>query len=420
MPDGLEARLRWLFGGVAVVLVATGAFALLVTSTSEPAQTAQAFSDAQLRALVAATLAAATVAFAVLGARIVWAPRRNTHLMPVFALASLAAFSCEALAALHAWREGGSWIEPAYIAGASFALAVASALGWIVLWLADRPGAATARRDEALFGALLATLVPAGEGLELDASDPDVRARIVASFAARSTKRRPALRLALRTLDALAVVKYRARFATADQALRERIVGGLATSRHARLRTLGATLNETVVGAFWNDDRVRVAVGDDVLRVQALIENGPNADAHRARREAAERAAAEALLVAEAAASGAETPNESDDPAADASSEDEPVTAAMDHVVATADPGITAVASDEQAPTVAAPAPAQAPPEPAVAKPASDGPREVAPHGEELPFDRPWTLGVPAQEAAPRPAMGPVLSVARAAGPTRR
>ena len=85
---------------------------------------------------------------------------------------------------------------------------------------------------KALFGAARDARA-GGRGLELDASDPDVRARIVASFAARSRKRRPALRLALRTLDALAVVKYRTRFATADQALRERIVGGLATSRHA-------------------------------------------------------------------------------------------------------------------------------------------------------------------------------------------
>ena len=418
MPDGLEARLRWLFGGVAVVLVATGAFALLVTSTSEPAQTAQASSEAQLRALVAATLAAATIAFAALGARIVWAPRRNTHLMPVLTLATLAAFACETLAALDAWRASGSWIEPAYVAGASLVLAVVSALGWVVLWLASRPGAATARRDEALFGALLATLVPAGEGLELDAADPEVRARIVASFAARSTKRRPALRLALRTLDALAVVKYRTRFATADQALRERVVAGLATSRHARLRTLGATLNETVVGAFWSDARVRAAVGDDVPRVQALIEGGPNADAHRARREAAERAAAEALLAAEAAASGAGAPYEVDEPASETvgAIEDQRGTAATDHG-ATANDAHATVAASGPAPAVAPPAPA---PQPAVAKPASDGPREAAPHGEELPFDRPWTLGVPAQEAAPRPAMGPVLRVARATGPTRR
>ena len=159
MPDGLEARLRWLFGGVAVVLVATGAFALLVTSTSEPAQTAQASSEAQLRALVAATLAAATIAFAALGARIVWAPRRNTHLMPVLTLATLAAFACETLAALDAWRASGSWIEPAYVAGASLVLAVVSALGWVVLWLANRPGAATAHAGSGSRFAVAALLV---------------------------------------------------------------------------------------------------------------------------------------------------------------------------------------------------------------------------------------------------------------------
>lgn len=425
MPDGLEARLRWLFGGVAVVLVATGALALLVTSTSEPAQAWQtplAFPDAQLRALVAATLAAATTAFAVLGARIVWAPRRNTHLMPVFALATFAAFACEALATLQAWRTGGSWSEPAYVTGASLALTVACALGWIVLWLADRPGAATARRDTALFDALLATLVPEGEGLELDATDADVRVRIVASFASRSTRRRPALRLALRTLDALALVKYRTRFATADQALRERIVAGLATSRHARLRALGATLNETVVGAFWSDQRVRVALGDDLLRVQALLESGPNADAHRARREAAERAILEAVLAAEATAGIAATSDETaESPAVE-------LMGAMDdeRVAAPSEQGIAATRAESSAEMRADAVPASEPApcapsvEPAVTRPLREGSREVAPHTEELPFDRPWTLGVPVQDATPRPAMGPVLSVARATGPTRR
>lgn len=399
MRDGLEARLRWLFGGVAVVLVATGAFALLVTSSSEPAQTLQPSTDAQLRALVAATLAAAATAFAALGARIAWAPRRNTHLMPVLALASLAAFACQAPATLHAWRAGGSWTESAYVAAASLVLAVSAFLGWLALWLADRPGDATARRDAALFDALLATLVPAGEGLDLDACDADVRARIVTSFARHSTRRRPALRLALRTLDALALVKYRSRFASADQGLRERVVAGLATSRHARLRALGATLNDTVVGAFWSDPRVRAAVGDDALRVAALIDTGPNAAAHRARREA-ERAAAEARLAAEAGVS-AQTVSECGAQPSDESG------------AATDGPRD----ADAGAAEGAAPAPAEA--APVEARPAGDRPRDV-PHTEELPFDRPWTLGVPAQEATPRPAIGPVMSVARATGPTRR
>ncbi|MBY0277597.1 hypothetical protein K2Z84_19870, partial [Candidatus Binatia bacterium] len=286
MPDGLEARLRWLFGGVAVVLVATGAFALLVTSTAQPAQTslltqasqaAQASMDAQVHALVLATLAGFVAAMAALGARIVWSPRRSTHLMPVLVLTTLAAGACATTAAVQAWHAGSTWVEPATVGAASLVLAVASALGWLVLWLAERPGVATARRDEALFAALLATLVPSGEGLDLDARDPDVRRRIVAAFAARSTRRWPALRLALRTLDARMLVKHRCRFDRADQALRERLVAGLATSRRPRLRALGATLNQIVLGTFWSDARVRGMVGDDGARVAALLEVGPNA-----------------------------------------------------------------------------------------------------------------------------------------------
>lgn len=408
MPDGLEARLRWLFGGVAVVLVATGAFALLVTSTSEPAQASQTLNDAQLHALVVATLAAAVTAFVILGSRVVWAPRRNTHLMPVFALASLAAFACEATVALQAWRSGASWTDAASVAGASLVLALASVLGWISLWLAERPGDATARRDAALFAALRATLVPAGQGLDLDASDDAVTARIVAAFAARSTRRRPALRLALRTLDAVALVKHRSRFDAADQALRERIVAGLATSRRPRLRALGATLTGTVAGAFWADARVRAAVGDDALRVQSLLESGANAAAHRARREAAEQAALEAALAAQGLVSEG-TPVAADTIAAEAAAEPAEAPGAR-HREQEAQPAPRPPASSSTEPAPAS----------ATAQPASDGPKEIAPHAGELPFDRPWTLGVPAQEAVARPAMGSVLSVARSGGPTRR
>ena len=433
MPDLLEGRLRWLFGGVAVVLVATGAFALLVTTAAEPAH---APADAWLRALVTALLAAAVASFAAVGARIVWAPRRSTHLMPVFACAGFAAFAVGVVEAQHAWRADGAWTGAASVAAGAFVLGVASVLGWLALWLADRPGDATARRDAALFDALLATILPAGEGLDLDGCDDAVRARIVAAFAARSTKRRPALRLALRTLDVLALRRHRRRFDAADPELRERMVASLATSRRPRLRALGATLNEIVVGTFWDDARVRAAVGEDCDRVQALLESGPNAAAHRARREAAEEAAAAAERAAEAPADessgGVETA--SADTAADTVVAGDAAVLA----VATHDAPAAAVAGEEP---LAAPEPVRdaqpaladagvgadvaAPPaEPradaAAPKPASDGPKEIAPHTEELPFDRPWTLGVPAQEAAPRPMLGSVLRVARTGGPTRR
>lgn len=447
MSDGLEARLRWLFGGVAVVLVATGAFALLVTSTTEPAQVS---TDPRLYAFVRALLAAAIVSFAAVGARVAWAPRRNTHLMPVFVLAGIAAFACETVAALRAWQAAGSWTEPASVAFASLALALACALGWRALWLAERPGDATARRDAVLFEALLATLVPAGEGLELDASDDAVRTRIVAAFAARSTRRWPVLRLALRTLDALAVVGYRRRFDTADQATRERIVAELATSRRPRLRALQAALREIILGAFWDDARVRAAVGDDPVRVRTLLESGPNAVAHRARREAAEQAAlaadladAAAALAVEAAAQAATAdvapaPGAEVAPALSAAAASAPGVEVAPAPVAEAAPGPPAGdAPGEQAQpaqNAAEPAtdhvPDAAEPQTTAARPdrgrrvepgrASDGPKPIVPQAEELPFDRPWTLGVPAQEAAPRQAIGPVLRVARPGGPTRR
>jgi hypothetical protein len=408
--DGLEARLRWLFGGVAVVLVATGAYALLVTSTTEPAQAA---ADAQLRALVAALLAASSAAFALLGARVVWAPRRNTHVMPVFALAALCAFAFESGAALHAWHGETSWIEPASVAGVSLVLGLASALGWLTLWLAERPGVATARRDAALFDALLATLIPRDDELALDASDGAVRARVLASFAARSTRRRPALRLALRTLDAVALVNHRCRFDAADQALRERIVAGLAIARRPRLRALGATLDEIVLGAFWSDERVRLAVGDDPSRVPALLETGPNAASHRARREAAEQAARDLALAAEALAS-------SHEPATDQADSLAPLTAHDSSVLETP----PAELADGQAQAAVAQTNPVAVDKPTGHKPASsstsDGPHEITPPTEDAPFDRRWTFGTPAQEATPRPAMGPVLRVARAGGPTRR
>ena len=430
MPDLLEGRLRWLFGGVAVVLVAAGAFALLVTSVAEPAHTP---ADAWLAAIVTALVAAGVAAFAAVGARIVWAPRSSTHLMPVLAGAGFAAFAGAMIEAQHAWRSDAAWTEAATVAAGGLVLGVASVLGWLALWLAERPGDATARRDAALFDALLATLVPAGEGLDLDARDDVVRARIVAAFAARSTNRRPALRLALRTLDAVALRRHRRRFATADQELRERIVASLATSRRPRLRALGATLNEIVVGAFWDDARVRAAVGEDAHRLQALLESGPNAAAHRARREAAEEAAAAAQRAAEepadeSASVVATAPGSI--VAEDAASAVGVAPDAPSAVAATGEP----VAEREPEPVPGAqPAPADARADASVGspaaeprsgtaapKPASDGPKEIAPHTEELPFDRPWTLGVPAQEAAPRPMLGSVLRVARTGGPTRR
>src|SRR6185369_15375875 len=96
---------------------------------------------------------------------------------------------------------------------ASLALSFLAALGWLRLWLAPRPGDATAARDAVLLDALLSTLAPADAGIALGATDPLVRARVERAFAAQSRGSRPLLRIVLRVLDARSLVKHRAGFA---------------------------------------------------------------------------------------------------------------------------------------------------------------------------------------------------------------
>ena len=171
----------------------------------------------------------------------------------------------------------------------------------------------------------------------------------------------------------------------------------------------GATLNEIVLGAFWDDERVRRAVGEDPARVPAMLASGPNAAAHRARREAAEQAA---LAAAE--------PTSSDPPEEEGADPETPparLDAAVAAAAAAERPHRGAATSDA---SPVAPAATEHPAANDAARPANPGPHEIVSQGEDLPFDRPWTLGVPAQETTPRPAIGSVLRVARAGGPTRR
>jgi len=364
VPDRLEGRLRWLFGGVAVVLVASGIFALLEGAHAEPAQGG---SDAAAP-FVTALLAVAIVIAAALGALVVRSPRRFTHLMPVWALASGAA-ALAFLAVLVGLAKDDATFAPA-LGGllAALTLMAASTFGWVRLWLAPRPGVATAARDAALLDALLRTMAPEGDGLTFGANDPAIRAAIVQSSAARSSGRKPVLRIALRVLDALALVKHRRRLVRLDAAAREALLGGLATSRLAALRTLGMTLDAVVLTLFYGDPRVREQIGDDPGRLATMIEDGPNGAAHRARREEAERAAVE---VARAA-----------------------------------------IFEPERAPDVVGDEP--------VAPPLAAAPVVAAGalRAEEVPFDRPWRLGVPAESAGPELGAS-ALRVARASGPTR-
>lgn len=391
MPDRFEGRLRWLFGGVAVVLVAACAYALLVTAHPEPVQAGVDVATTSLRAITVLAM----VTIALLGALVVRAPRRRTHLMPVLALASAAPLPVLLLGALRA-----SAIEaPAtpFLAGALLALllALASALGWLRLWLAPRPGVATAARDAALLHALLATLVPDGEGIELGGNDPEIRARIERTFAARGSARRPVLRLVLRVLDARAWLRHRRSFARLDQDAREALVGELAIARSARLRAIAALLDEIVLSCFYGDPRVRGTLADDVDWIATRLDVGPNADAHRVRRDELARAA----LAAEAAASAQD--------------------AAEDAVLAIESEAAGAIADGDP------PAPAPAADHDVASEPsARSSARDALPTAgearapEEVPFDRAWTLGVPQEPSAPV-AGTPLLRVARSGGPTR-
>jgi hypothetical protein len=85
-------------------------------------------------------------------------------------------------------------------------------------------------------------------------------------------------------------------------------------------------------------------------------------------------------------------------------------------------PGHDAAGRDVTARRVAAPAPraaARAHDGDAAAREHREGPAELAPRADDVPFDRPWTLGVPPQEPSRPVAAGPVLRVARSGGPTR-
>jgi len=410
VPDRFEGRLRWLFGGVAVVLVTACAYALLVTAHPEPAQAGVDVATTSLRAL--AVLAMVTIAS--LGALVVRSPRRRTHLMPVLALASASALPVLMLGALRASAVEAP-VTPFLGAGLlALLLSVASALGWLLLWLAPRPGAATVARDGALLNALLATIVPEGHGLDLAASDPEIRARIERAFGARGSARRPVLRVVLRVLDARAWLRHRRSFARLDQDAREALVAALATSRSERLRALGALVDEIVLASFYDDARVRRALADDVDWITERLDAGPNADAHRVRRDEAARAA----LAADAAASAHEEPaaeDAVDDAAFPAGSVDLAVGehAARSPVVADAaqgeddaqgEPG--EVATEQTAVAVEQGGAARRVPE------------VPAPRAEDVPFDRPWTLGVPKEPSAPA-AGATVLRVARPIGPTR-
>ena len=377
-----------MFGGVAVVMVAAGAYALLATTHLAPAQ---AGFDAAATSLTAvAVVGDGDDARAGRARRPVTAP---AHAPDAGVRARERWRRARAAARRGSRRSGAAPVAPPLLAALlALVLGVASALGWLRLWLAPRPGAATAVRDAALLDALLSTVVPEGQGLDLAANDPEVRARIARAFAARSSARRPLLRIVLRALDALAYLRHRRSFAQLDQDTRETLYAGLATSRSARLRAVGALLDEIVLGTFYGDARVRTALSDDASWLAARIDAGPNAEAHRVRQEAAARAATAAQLAEQEAVVEQRARIAADvaELAADVSeSTGEPEPAA-----ATDPPG------------------AEAAPAGAVLRAAEAG------AAEEVPFERAWTLGAAREPGAPA-AGTPALREARAGGPTR-
>jgi hypothetical protein len=351
-----------LFGAAVVVVAAQGALALLVSLGALGGATSPAEGQAVPTSPATAAAYAAAIALSLaLTALVAWSPRRFAHLMPV--LVTGAGAAALALLVHRAWLGFAT----------ALACAVVSALAWAALWLSARPSVATRARDAALLDAMLAAIAPAGGPFALGAADAPMRDGITRTFAALHGRRDTWLRLALRVLDLRSIVEHRCGFTGLHDDARATLVARLARSRVPALRGLGGVLRTVVLTRVYEDERTQELIGYDGAWVQQRIDAGPNADAHRARREALARAAEEEWLVA-----------------------------AVDGEAAGGVPGDDA----REAPTRAEAEP-----------PASAGSGERL-HPEEVPFDRPWTLGVPREGVTP--ALGtPLLRAARALGPTR-
>ncbi len=352
-------------GGVALL----SAPRIAPSAASAAAESPLAASPASL-ALISAAVAMG-VALAVLIAR---APRRHAHLMVVCTVGAGAA-AVSLLVAYVAGDGGG-----AALAGLVLALGLAASTfaSWLALWLAPCPSHATRARDERLRAALLEALLPASDGTD------QALLREALEQALRDAQRRGdlalrrgdvALRVVLRILDAASRIERRRAFAELDAASRERLLSDLARSRFSALRRIGLLLERDVLARYYADPRVHREIGFDTRWLRGRFVAGPNRLAHEAREEAERQAREEAERLAREAALAA-------------LAEPEPV---IDET-----PGAEAPPEEESG---NAPPPAPA---------------------DDVPLDRPWTLGVVREPISATLALGtPIVKALRNLGPTR-
>jgi len=282
--DGLDRRLRWLFGTAAAAFGALGA-AVVLALTGRVGHVLTIPPHALPWALFAVGY---STTVAVLAFKIAQAPRRQTFLMPVLSV-GLVASGTTALG-LWAVQEPTGAPARALSNGGTFDLLVALLFlaAWMRLWLADVPGEARERRDEALLAAVLDTLVPAGGAVEMGASDPAVRERIVARRSAGRTEAK--IRLELRLLDLATRLLARESLVDASPDTRSEVLDRLCGSRVAVVRRTALAWRDAVLTSYYGDERVLDAVGFDRAYLERRLAEGPNREAHGSRLVAGRKA----------------------------------------------------------------------------------------------------------------------------------
>lgn len=275
--DGLERRLRWLFGTAAATfgLLSAGVVLALFDAPG---------SLVSLRpgALAWAPFAVAyTATAAVLAWRVARAPRRETSSMIL--LGAGLGLSGVAALAVPLVRTATDPQGKMLAAGAAADLLAGGLFvaAWLRLWLDAVPGEARQRRDESLLVALLDALVPEGGAVPFGAADPRVRDAILSSRSVRRSE--VALRFELRALDVACLLLARESFRTASPDTRSEVLARLCRTRVAPLRRAAVAWREAALTSFYADPRVLDAIGFDRGYLDRRLTEGPNRDAHRER-----------------------------------------------------------------------------------------------------------------------------------------
>lgn len=300
--DGLERRLRWLFGTAAATfgLLSAGVVLALLDAAG---------SLVSLRpgALPWAPFAVAyTATAAVLAWRVARAPRRETSSMIL--LGAGLGLSGAAALAVPLVRTATDPQGAMLAAGATADLLAAGLFvaAWLRLWLDAVPGEARQRRDESLLVALLDAFVPEGGTVPFGAAEPRVRDAILARRGARRSE--VTLRLELRALDVACRLLARESFRAASPDTRSEVLARLCGTRVTPLRRSVLGWREATLTSFYADPRVLDAIGFDRGHLERRLTEGPNRDAHRERLAGAGPPDAPAAFERPAAAEGSSAP----------------------------------------------------------------------------------------------------------------